>query len=172
MGILDIVPFRQRRANVPAPADRDRDPILALQAEIDRAFGNFWNIVPFPNPQAMLSAFADVDEPDFKVDVRDTGKEVEVVAELPGFSEDEIEVTAGPDSITIRAERQQEREERNATAVVIERTVGVLERSIPLPEGSLPDDAAARFKNGVLTIVVPKSAGSQSRRRKVKIQAS
>ena len=110
MGILDIVPFRQRRANVPAPADRDRDPILALQAEIDRAFGNFWNIVPFPNPQAMLSAFADVDEPDFKVDVRDTGKEVEVVAELPGFSEDDIEVTAGPDSITIRAERQEERQ--------------------------------------------------------------
>jgi HSP20 family protein len=172
MGIFDVVAFRQRRANVPAPADRDRDPILALQADVDRAFGNFWNLMSFPMTQAMLSAFADDEDQDFKVDVRDNGKEVEIVAELPGFTEDDIEVTVGADSITIRAERQQERQERSATAVVLERSVGVLERTIPLPQGSLPDEAAARFKNGALTIVVPKSAESQSRRRKIKIQAS
>jgi HSP20 family protein len=172
MGILDVVPFRQRRTNVPGPTDRDRDPILALRADVDRAFGNFWNLMSLPMPPAAFSAFADDEEHDFKVDVRDNGKEVEVVAELPGFTEDDIEVTVGADSITIRAERQEERQERSANAVVLERSVGVLERTIPLPEGSLPDEAAARFKNGALRIVVPKSAESQSRRRRIKIQAS
>jgi HSP20 family protein len=171
MGILDIVPFRQRHTNTPAPMDRDRDPVLALQADVERAFGNFWNLMLLPLPQAALDAFAG-EETDFKVDVRDRGKEVEVVAELPGFTDDDIEVTVGPDSITIRARRNEQREQRNGAAVMIERSVGIFERTIDLPDGALTDQAAARFKNGVLTIVVPKSAESQSRQRKIKVQAS
>ena len=170
MGILDIVPFRQRRANISAPKDRDRDPILSLQDDVDRAFGNFWNLVSFPMSHAMLNAVSGGESPDFKIDVRDNGKEIEIVADLPGFAEDDVEVTAGPDSITIRAERQERLEERKANAVVLERSVGVLERTVPLPEGSLPDVAAARFKNGALTIVVPKSADSQSHSKKIKVQ--
>ncbi|MDC9822659.1 Hsp20/alpha crystallin family protein [Devosia sp. ZB163] len=174
MGIFDVVPFRQRRANVPAPTDRDSDsdPILALQADMDRAFGSFWNLMPFSQPQAVLRAFSGVEQPDFKVDVRDKGNEVEIVAELPGFSEDDIEVTVGTGSVSIRAERQQARQESSGTAVMIERSVGVLERTIPLPEGSVPDQAAARFKNGALTIVVPKSVESRSGQKRIKIQAS
>ena len=172
MGIFDIVPSRQRRANLPMATDPDRDPIHALQVDLDRAFGSFWNLMPFPNPHAVLSAFSGVEAPDFKVDVRDIGNEVEIVAELPGFAEDDIEVTVAANSITIRAERQEERQERSAAAVMLERSVGVLERTIPLPAGSLPDEAAARFKNGALTIVVPKSAEARSRQRKIKIQAS
>ncbi|MGN6102188.1 MAG: Hsp20/alpha crystallin family protein [Devosia sp.] len=170
MGILDMLP--SRGADTPAAVARDGDPIRALQADIDRAFSNFWSLVPFPRPQAVLNAFADDGEPDFKVEVRDNSSEVEIIAELPGFDEDDIEVTAGPDSITIRAERQQQREERDATAMVLARSIGVLERTIPLPEGSLPDKAAARFKNGALTVIVPKSAASQSRMKRIEIQAS
>lgn len=172
MGILDIVPFRQDRTNLPKTQARDRDPIRDLQADVDRAFGNFWNLMSFPSPHGMLNAFARTEDVDFKVDVRDSGKEVEIVADLPGLTEDDIEITAGQDSVTIRAERQQQREERRSNQVVVERSVGVIERTIPLPAGSLPNQAAARFKNGVLTIVVPKSAESQSSKRRIKIQAS
>lgn len=172
MGVLDIVPFRRANTSGPMTRDRDRDPIRALQADVDSAFGNFWSLVSFPMPQAVLDAFSDDGEPDFKIDVRDNGKEVEIIAELPGFEEDDIEITAGQDSITIRAEHEEQREERDATAVVLERNIGVLERTIPLPEGAMPDKAAARFKNGALTLVIPKTAESRTGRKKIEIQAS
>ena len=54
MGIFDIVPSRQRRANLPMATDPDRDPIHALQVDLDRAFGSFWNLMPFPSSNALL----------------------------------------------------------------------------------------------------------------------
>lgn len=171
MGIFDIVPFRQRRANLPTVTDSNRDPILALQADLDRAFGSFWNLMPFPNSNVVLRELSRVKESAFKVDVREDDNEVEIVAELPGFAGDDIEVTVEADSISIRAERQEELQESSTTAIVLERSVGVLERTIPLPAGTLPDKAEARFKNGILTIVVPKSTATP-RQRNIKISAS
>ena len=172
MGIFDIVPSRQRRANLPMATDPDRDPIHALQVDLDRAFGSFWNLMPFPSSNALLRELSGVDDHAFKVDMRENDNEVKIVAELPGFAGDDVDVAVEAGSISIRAERQEERQERGSTAVMLERSVGILERTIPLPAGSLPDEATAQFKNGILTIVVPKAVASKPRQGKIKVQTS
>ncbi|WP_299644324.1 Hsp20/alpha crystallin family protein [Devosia sp.] len=148
---------------------------MALQADVDRAFDEFWNFVSFPlsnqmSRNAIGRFFDDEAGRGFNIDVRDTGKEIDVVAELPGFSEDDIEVSVGPDSVTIRAQREEKRKERDGSAIVRERSFGMLERTIALPPGAEPDEATARFKNGVLTVAIPKSADAQSRQRKISVR--
>lgn len=173
MSILDMVPFRpRRRPPPPARLDRDRDPVGTLQLDVDRAFDNFWSMVSFPMSRDLFSDVFDDGASDIKADVRDTGAEVEITAELPGVKEDDVEVNVSPQSVTIRAERKDEREERSQDAVLHERKYGLIERTLPLPSGLVTDSAAARIKDGVLTIVVPKSAEAQSTGRKIKIQAS
>ena len=72
MAILDIVPFGRRRQYTPppAPADRERDPVGALQSDIDRAFENFWSMVTFPMTSSLAGEmFERRQPPDFQVDV-------------------------------------------------------------------------------------------------------
>ena len=174
MAILDIVPFGRRRQYTPppAPADRERDPVGALQSDIDRAFENFWSMVSFPMTSSLAGEmFERRQPPDFQVDVRDTGNQVEITAELPGLRPDDVDVSVGPDSVVIRAERREDHAERRQGMLVRERRYGRLERIVPLPQGIDADAAEARFKDGVLTIVIPKSADASSNSRNIPVQA-
>jgi HSP20 family protein len=172
MSIFDLVPFRQRRSGAPAAMDRNRDPVLALESDVDRAFDNFWNMVSLPISRNVIDGLLSDGETDFKIDVRDKDNEVDIVAELPGLSEDDIEVTVDTGGVTIRAEREEERDEREGPSMVRERRFGMIQRTIPLPPGALPEKVTARFRNGILKVTVPKSRDAQSRRRRIEIHAS
>ncbi len=66
-------------------------------------------------------------------------------------------------------EKEQERDEKKRNYHLVERTYGSFQRSIPLPGGLLEDKAKARFKNGVLTITIPKSAEAKSQRKQIPV---
>jgi HSP20 family protein len=103
-----------------------------------------------------------------RVDVRETEKEFRISVELPGVSEDEVEVDMDDDVLTIRAEKKEEREVEKADQHLTERIYGVFQRTLRLPFAADPETVEARMENGVLQIVIPKGQ-AQSRNRRVPV---
>ena len=88
-----------------------------------------------------------------------------VRADLPGLSEDDINVDITHDAIKIRGERRQEKEEDEEGYYRSERSYGSFYREIPLPSGVNRDEAKASFNNGVLEITMPALARQSGSRR-------
>jgi len=102
-------------------------------------------------------------------DVSETDKEVRIQAELPGVSENDIEVSLHEDVLTIRAEKKQEHKEEREGVHFSERAFGTFQRSLRLPFQLNPDQVQARFVNGVLSVTVPKTQ-PQERSRRIQVQ--
>ena len=107
-----------------------------------------------------------------RVDVRETDNEVEIVAELPGMEEGDVDVSIAEGMLTIRGEKRSEREEREEGNgyILRERSFGRIERLVPLPEGLDLDSAEATFKNGVLTVRIAKTAEAQRAAKRIQVQ--
>jgi HSP20 family protein len=104
-----------------------------------------------------------------RINVSETDQEIRIEAEMPGVPEDNVQVEVIDDTLTIRGEQQAEREEdRGENYHIVERVYGTFLRSIQLPFAVKPDQIQASFQNGVLTIVVPKSA-AESKVHRVQI---
>ena len=105
------------------------------------------------------------------MDVSETDKEVQVQAELPGVSENDIEVSLNEDVLTLRAEKKQERREERGGVHLSERSYGTFQRSLRLPFPVNPDQVQAQFENGVLRITLPKTQ-PQERTRRIQVQSA
>ena len=105
------------------------------------------------------------------MDVSETDKEVRIQAELPGVSENDIEVSLHEDVLTIRAEKKQERKEEREGVHFSERAFGTFQRSLRLPFQLNPDQVQARFVNGVLSVTMPKTQ-PQERSRRIQVQGT
>ena len=106
------------------------------------------------------------------MDVSETDKAVEIKAELPGLEPDDVEVSIADGAVAIRGQKKAEREAKEKDYVLRERSFGVIERTVPLPDGLDTDAAEASFKNGVLTLTIPKTAESQAASRRIPVTHS
>ncbi|MFB6154404.1 MAG: Hsp20/alpha crystallin family protein [Haloferacaceae archaeon] len=91
------------------------------------------------------------------VDVADQAEAFVVTADLPGFEKDEIDVTISNSVLEIAAEHESETETREEDYLRQERTSSSMSRSLRLPEPVREDDVSAKYKNGVLTVTLPKT---------------
>jgi len=139
------------------------DPFTVLRREMEQLFDS---VVRGPSPT--LAGGATVVAP--RMDISEDDKEIKVVAEMPGASPDNVEVTIDDDVLTIRGERAMEREASRKNYHLIERSVGVFQRSLRLPALVDASQVQARFDNGVLTITIPKS-GAHERARRVQVRS-
>ena len=101
-------------------------------------------------------------------DVVETENEIQVMVDLPGHSPKDIEVKLEGDTLTIHAERKQEKQVKGENYLRTERSFGSFSRSFVLPsviDGSKPE---ARYVNGVLTVTLPKSPTARPRVIEVK----
>lgn len=92
-----------------------------------------------------------------RVDVRESDKEIVVEAELPGVEQKDIKVNVANNVLTISGERRGEEKTEKKGYSRIERHYGKFERSFGLPETVNADKVSAEFKNGVLTLTLPKT---------------
>jgi HSP20 family protein len=90
------------------------------------------------------------------VDMYETEKEVVVKATVPGVKPEDMEISVSGDRLVIKGRLEEERSEEGANYVLKERRFGAFERVLPLPPTANVEDAKAEFKNGVLTITMPK----------------
>ena len=95
-----------------------------------------------------------------------------LTAELPGLSENDVEVVLTDDVLTLRGEKKQEREEKGKNFHVSERSYGSFARSFTLPDGVNRDGIGADFAKGVLTITLPKKPGTKVAEKRIEVKAT
>ena len=98
--------------------------------------------------------------------------ELIVRADLPGLRKEDIQIDVTDDAITIHGERHPETEQERLGIYRSERGYGSFSRVIPLPDGTMTDQAKATFKDGVLEITMPAPAEQVTRGRKLEITAA
>ncbi len=90
------------------------------------------------------------------VDVSETGDKITIKAEVPGMEAKDIEISMVGDTLTIKGEKKLEREEKEENYHTVERSHGSFTRAMKLPATVDADKVEASYKNGVLTVVLPK----------------
>lgn len=105
------------------------------------------------------------------VEIVENAEEILLTAELPGLKKENVEVTFEEDVLTIRGEKKEEKREGNGEKRfhMLERTYGAFRRSFTLPRTVDPGKIAADFKDGVLTVRMPKSAQAKAKGRKIMV---
>lgn len=105
------------------------------------------------------------------LDVHEDSHSIYVKAEMPGMDEKNIDVNIENNYLTIKGEKKEEREEKNGKrSIITERKFGSFERTIRLPEGIKYDKVKADFKNGVLTIDIPKERVEEPKKIKINVK--
>ena len=94
---------------------------------------------------------------EFKTDIRDNGKEYELEADLPGFKKDEIKVDLKDGYLTISAEKNLNRDEKDQKGNYIrqERCTGACSRSFYVGD-IRPEHITAKYEDGILQLSMPK----------------
>ncbi|MCP2222595.1 HSP20 family protein [Bradyrhizobium elkanii] len=100
------------------------------------------------------------------VELNETDKEVKVIVELPGIEQKDVEVELADDVLTIGGEKKSEAEDKERR--FSERHYGRFERRIPVDDVE-QDEVAASFKDGILTVTLPKSAAAQRKVKRIAI---
>jgi HSP20 family protein len=161
MDVKGLMPWSRNR-NMPASRySGEENPFLALHREMNRTFDDFLRSFDLPVAQVgWMGAWP-------HVEVSETDKDVRVVAELPGLEEKDVELTLKDDVLTLKGEKKSENERPTYT----ERWHGKFQRSIQLGVDVDPDKIEAAFKNGVLTVMLPKRPESQNKAKRIAIKA-
>lgn len=168
MAIRDLIPWsrQENRLPVPVSAERGRDnnnhPLLSLHREVNRLFDDVFRGFGVP-------AFAGLDGAAGwpHVELGETDKEIRVTAELPGLDEKDVEITVEDGALTLRGEKRSEVEDKDRGYT--ERSYGRFERRIGLPQGVDRDHADATFRNGVLTVTLPKTEAANENVRRIPV---
>jgi len=158
------------------PATTEFHPFANLRRKIDRLFDDFeWGPWRLPTPRSLF-----IGEPLWRgdmgwskapaVDVTDTEKTYEVTAELPGMDEKNVEVKFANGVLTIKGEKKEEKEEKQKDYHLSERRYGSFQRSFTVPDGVDADKIEATFKNGVLTVSLPKTLEAQKKEKQIAIK--
>ena len=105
-----------------------------------------------------------------RVDIAETDKEFVIKAEIPEVQKEDVKVTVDKGVLAIRGERKQEKEEKDKKFHRIERHYGSFIRSFTLPENVEERGTKATFKDGMLTIQLPKTTLAKERSVEVKIE--
>ena len=102
------------------------------------------------------------------VDIKEDDTAFTLFADLPGVEPDDIEVTMDKGILTIKGERQSEKQTEEENYKRVERQYGVFYRRFTLPDSANADGIEAKSEHGVLKITIPKQETAQSRRISVK----
>jgi HSP20 family protein len=135
-------------------------PFHALHREMNRLFDVFHGrLTGGAGQPAPISPITDVCAND---------QQVRVTIELPGIDSNDIDLSLAGDLLTVRAEKKVDSVDPKDSYHIIERSYGVVQRTVKLPCAVVGDQSQARFDNGVLIVTFPR-AGTQDTSRKIPI---
>lgn len=103
------------------------------------------------------------------VDISETPESYLVSAELPGLTKDDVNINYEDGILSIRGEKKQEKEEKRKNYHRVERSFGAFERSFRVPSRVLVDKIEAKFKDGVLHLLLPKAEEARPKEIPIKI---
>ena len=136
--------------------------VLDVQREVNRMFNSFWT-----RWEGDRNAWENA-EGYPPLDVSETDDEVKVEAELPGTSRDEIRLSVTGNVLTIQGEKKHEAEKKEANYHRVERSYGSFSRSLILPANVNAEKISAQYKDGVLSLSLPKTEESKPKQIEIK----
>lgn len=165
----------ERNGNVPV---RGPGPWGSLRSEVNRLFDRFGGRSTSPvedvrSPADLFDAFGwpfGGLEPAFgRSDLSETDEGYELEVDLPGLGRDDVAVDYANGTLTISGERSDEREDKRKGYYLSERSYGSFRRSFRVPEDVQPDQIDAQFRDGVLTVRLPRSEEAQKTSRRIEV---
>ena len=162
MNMRDLIPWGRSHQTTPSRYRDEGDPFMTLHREMNRLFDDVFrgfDMAPFGGASRMASWP--------HVEIIDNDKDVRISTELPGLEDKDVEVLIGDGVLTIRGEKKSAIEDKERA--FSERTYGRFERRIPLAWEVEEDKIEASFKNGVLTVTLPKSAESRPEVKRIAV---
>ena len=135
--------------------------LSSLRDELDRLFESPWT--ELARTSQLLSGWTPA------LDVYEDKESFIVSAELPGMKKEDIDVSLHADSLSISGERKSETKEEDAEVCRSERFFGRFQRTVTLPAPVAADKVKAQYKDGILTITLPKTEETKPRQIDVSI---
>lgn len=166
MSIRDLIPWGSNKGNEIAKREQD-NPVFSLQRDVNRIFEDFWRRF-----DQSFGAWGPRDAGGPRADIAETDETLEVSIELPGLEQNEVDVSLTDSELIIKGEKKSERDENRKGYHLSERSYGSFYRTIPLPSGVDTDKVNAEFRNGVLTVTLPKTKEALSRVKKIAVKPS
>lgn len=151
--MFDLLPFKRERS------------VSNVFSEMDDLVKKMWYGFPFHNLQEDMDIGWSP-----RLDVSETESRLEIVADLPGMEKKDISVSLEDDLLTIKGEKKEEKESKDKVYHTIERRSGSFYRAIRLPVEVEKDKVEALFKDGVLTLRLPKSKESKRKAAQIEIK--
>lgn len=139
--------------------------VSRLRHDIDRVFNEFMGAGQLPQ------VFYGNSEGNVlpSTEVKEDKNSVVVTVELPGLEQDDIDVSVHDQMVTISGEKRQETEKKEDDYFMTERSYGKFSRSMTLPFQVDPDSVKASYKNGVLSLTIPKPAQPEKQAKRIPV---
>ena len=134
--------------------------LSTLQEQVNRLFEGS---LPHRSDQSALTTWAPA------VDIYETENELVLKADLPDVNENDLDIRIESNILTIKGERKFEEKVKEDNYLRVERTYGSFSRSFSLPSTVDSGSIKAEYKNGVLTVELPKRAESKPRQVKINV---
>lgn len=163
MAMRDLIPWNRGR-EMAASRGEELSPFFTLHREMNRLFDDVFrgfDLAPF-NAGRMFDRTMGWPN----IELSESDKDVKVTAELPGLDEKDVQVELANGVLVIKGEKKTESEDNDRR--FSERYYGHFERRIPVEDVD-QDKVSASFKNGVLTVTMPKTPQAQSTVKRIAI---
>ena len=155
MSMRDLIPWGRESNTAPVAYQTPDAPVASFRREVDRLFDDLWRGFPAFGLGRQLTWP--------HVELSETERELRVTVELPGMNEKDVELLIEDGVLTIRGEKHSAAEHKDRG--YSERVYGRFERRVGLPSGVDEQGASAEFRDGVLTVTMPRSAEIERGRR-------
>ena len=171
------LPIKTEETSAPADKAADWQPFEVLRNQVDRLFHDFQTgflQAPLFRPIPDMEAFWRRDlgfNVSPAIDIVEKEKAFELTAELPGLDVKDIDIQLANGTLTIKGEKQEQKEEKTKDRYVSERRYGSFRRSLQVPGSVDGGKIEASYKGGVLTVTMPKSPDAQNNEKKIPVTA-
>jgi HSP20 family protein len=170
--VMADVPVEVKTA---APAETTAPDVWrSFRSEMDRLFDRFgfpslrrmFDVEPAWRPVSTFSFSAPA------IDMSEDDKAYKISAELPGLDPKDVDVSVSGNTLVLKGEKRQEKEEKDKNYHYSERAYGSFQRAFELPASVDHPKIAADFSKGVLTITLPKTPDAQKQQKKIEVKST
>lgn len=150
------------------PQNQAVGSLMQLHNEMDRLFDDVWRSFGMSSGSRLARPASIFNNSLFdhsilgdyraKLDVSGSEKEYEVSIDLPGLSEDDIQIELNGNTLVVKGQKEEKNESKDKQYYRVERSVGSFQRTLSLPEDANRDEISANMKNGLLAIQIPRKA--------------
>lgn len=135
--------------------------IFGIGRDMDRLFDGLWGDGAAPREAVWRPS----------VDIAETDHDFVLTADLPGIAREDLDLTVVDGRLTIKGQRRRESDSKEGNVHRVERAYGTFTRAFDLPAAVDPETVAATYKDGVLTVTVPKAEEAKPKQIEVKVGA-